>query len=164
MMHLRYPRIFREDQKLKHIVIISFLLVVSFCALPVNAGAETWTYLDSDDTGKWYYDKDSLARTRTGTVVFWVKVAYSRDALQELLTEEKRKGTYNKSYDSWNYSMFNYACECDKLTCGLQSSIAYSIGGDVLNTYSAAPVTEKWEKFRAGSIIDKLINDICKTK
>jgi hypothetical protein len=153
-----------EMGKLKGIMFLSLIAIIGFCSLPVNAGAEIWTHLDSDDTGKWYYDKDSLARTRTGTVVFWVKVAYSRDALQELLTEEKRKGTYTKSYDSWNYSMFNYACECDKLTCGLQSSIAYDTSGAILKTYSAGPVTEKWEKFRAGSILDKFISDICKTK
>jgi len=153
-----------ELGKLKRIMFLSLIAIACFFSLPVNAGAEIWTYLDSDDTGKWYYDKDSLARTRTGTVVFWVKVAYSRDALQELLTEEKRKGTYTKNYDSWNYSMFNYACECDKLTCGLQSSIAYDTSGGILNTYSAGPVTEKWERFRAGSILDKFISDICKTK
>lgn len=156
---------FREDQKLKHAVtIVLFVLVLCFCVSPINAATENWTYIDTDRSGKWYYDKESLAGTRTGIVVFWVKIVYSKERLRELLYEEKANGTYKKSHDSWDYSLSNYACECDRLKCGLQGSIAYSASGDVLHTFSAPPITEKWEKFRPGSILDKLINNICKTK
>ena len=150
---------------MRHTIVISLLaLALCFCLCPTHAGADVWTYLDADNSGKWYYDKDSLSGTRTGIIVFWVKVVYTKEKLRELIDEEKKKGTYKKSYDSWNYDMFNYACECDKLTCGLQSSIAYSSKGGVVHTYSAAPITEKWEKTRTGSVLDKLVNDICKTK
>lgn len=150
---------------MRHIIVSSFLAVMfCFCLCPTHSGAEIWTYLDADNTGKWYYDKESLSGTSTGIVVFWVKVVYTKEKLRELIGEEKKKGTYKKSYDSWSYDMFNYACECDKLTCGLQSSIAYSSKGGVVHTYSATPITEKWEKARAGSVIDKLVIDICKTK
>jgi hypothetical protein len=154
--------VFREE-RVKHKIIISFL-AICFCLCAAYAGAEIWTPLDTDNAGKWYYDKEGMTRTRTGVVVFWVKVVYTKEALRELLDEEKREGTYKKTYDSWNYSMFNYACECDKLTCGLQSSIAYSAKGTVLHTYTATPVTEKWEKNRAGSVLDKLVTEICRTK
>lgn len=150
---------------MRHIIVISLLaLSFCFCLCPAHAGAEIWSPLDSDKTGQWFYDKESLTGTRTGIMVFWVKVVYTKEALRELLDEEKKKGTYKKTYDVWNYSMFNYACDCDKLACGMQSSIAYSAKGTVLHTYSASPVTEKWERFPAGSILDKLITDICKTK
>ncbi|MBP1749615.1 MAG: hypothetical protein H6Q52_2154 [Deltaproteobacteria bacterium] len=145
-------------------MIIFFISIFCFCVSPINAGAENWTYFDTDKSGKWYYDKESLTGTRTGIVVFWVKIVYSKEGLQELLDEEKSKGTYKKSYDSWNYSLSNYACECDKLTCGLQGSIAYNTKGDVLNADSPSPVTEKWGKSPTGSILDKLVNEICRTK
>jgi hypothetical protein len=152
-------------KKLRHIIVISFLAVMfCFCLFPTHSGAEIWTYLDADNSGKWYYDKESLSGTSTGIVVFWVKVVYTQDALRQVIDEEKKKGTYKKSYDSWNYSMFNYACECDRLTCGMQGSIAYSVKGAVLHTHSASPVTEKWEKARTGSVLDNLVTDICRTK
>lgn len=150
---------------MRYTIVISLLaLALCLCLCPIHASADVWTYLDADDAGKWYYDKESLSGTRTGIIVFWVKVVYTKEKLRELIDEEKRKGTYKKSYDSWNYDMFNYACECDRLTCGLQSSIAYSGTGAVLHTYSATPITEKWEKPRAGSVLNKLAIDICKTK
>lgn len=146
------------------IILICLISILCFCISPIHAGAENWTYFDSDNSGKWYYDKENLTGTRTGIVVFWAKIVYTKEAVRELIDEEKKKGTYKKSYDSWNYSLSNYACECDKLTCGLQSSIAYNTRGDVLHTYSASPVTAKWDRPRAGSVLDKLINDICRTK
>lgn len=150
---------------MRHIIVISLLaLALCLCLCPMHASADVWTYLDADNAGQWYYDKESLSGTRAGIVVFWVKVVYTKEKLRELIDEEKKKGAYKKSYDTWNYDMFNYACECDKCTCGLQSSIAYSTKGAVLHTYSATPITEKWEKPRAGSILDKLVNDICKAK
>jgi hypothetical protein len=93
----------------------------------MHSRAEIWTYFDTDKSGKWYYDKESLTGTRTGIIVFWVKVIYTKEGLRELIDEEKAKGTNKKSYNSWNYSLSNYACECDKSTCGLQGSIAYNI-------------------------------------
>lgn len=150
---------------MKHtIMTIFFILIFCFCLSPINAGAENWTYFDTDKSGKWFYDKESLTGTRTGIVVFWAKVVYSKEGLRELIDEEKAQGTYKKSHDMWNYSMSNYACECDRLTCGQQGSIAYSSNGKVLHTHSVPPVTEKWVKFPAGSVLDKLITEICKTK
>ena len=145
-------------------ILFFFLVLVFFSGLaPVHARAEVWTYLGTDPAGKWYYDKESLVATRTGTCVFWVKVVHARDALKELVTEEKRKGTYKEGLESWNYSMSNYACECDKKTCGLQSSIAYDKRGTVLSTSSASPVT-KWAAFKEGSILDKLVDTVCNKK
>lgn len=158
---------FRGGLTLKRRIIFIFLILTcSFWVASVCARAENWTYFDTDKYGKWYYDKESLTGTSTGTrtVVFWIKVVHTKEALRELIDAEKEKGTYKRTYDSWNYSLSNYACECDKLTCGLQGSIAYNTKGDVLNTDSPSPITGKWEKPRAGSSLSKLLDIICRTK
>ncbi len=82
------------------IIIIFLISIVCFCISPIHAGAENWTYFDSDNSGKWYYDKENLTGTRTGIVVFWAKVIYTKEALRELIDEEKKKGTYKKKIKS----------------------------------------------------------------
>lgn len=155
----------RGRVQLKKLVIIIFpFLAFCFCLSPAVARAENWTHFDTDRYGKWYYDEESLAGTRTGIVVFWVKVVYSKEGLRGLLEEAKGKGTYKKNFDSLHYSLSNYACECDELTCGLQGVVAYNIKGDVVNVDSPSPVTEKWEKPVGGSGLEKLIGGICRMK
>ncbi len=148
----------------KTIIILLALSVFCFCMAPAGSWAENWTYFDTDKSGKWYYDKDGVAETGAGTVIFWTKVIYTKEGLRELLDAEKAKDTYNKGRESLNYSTFNYACNCEKLVCGLQGSIDYNARGNVVNTDYSSPVTQKWEKPRAGSYLEKVLTIVCKVK
>lgn len=148
---------------MRPVIILILFIAVSGIAAPRIVPAADWSYVESDQAGKWYYDRESMTQGAKSIIMLWTKLVYTEISKTEYVKYLKEESLYYKGYDRLAYKMNYWACDCFSRECGNQSFIVYNDANQVIDEGSS-PVTEEWIKVTPKSPLDKILSKNCKSQ
>ncbi len=132
------------------------LLIVGYAVLGYSGACwADWTLFDKTENADYYYDKEDVTPSSSGTVSVWTKQVYSKRGIAEMVNN---LGT---RYESLDHSINFLEFDCvGKIVLPL-SIVYFSKNGGVLETKEP---NHEWDFFLKGSMFDALYEEVCRSK
>jgi hypothetical protein len=154
------------DQAGAYMKIFSVTLILcGICLFCPEGNAAEWVRYISDKHGnEWLYDRESTSFKSQNIVSVWGKGIYSKDGIQQEITERTKAKLPTEGLDELSYLLERFEINCKTSEFDVYERGFYNKAGKILHSYATPKKRSHWYAINPESKMDALYRSVCKVQ